>query len=374
MAWWDTIRERVGQLLGRGSAETVNPLLAHFMSQLDDEFFYARHPSNEAPVANDAIAERVQHFLADPSPPTWDRLYKIERLLVYIRPRSRLDNETDRRVAEAERQKLSGADKYRAQLDNVNSSVAAAVDLAEKAGIAAMAAPPETKAQFDAAEARARGFAQSVAGDADNTRRAILASVLDDLQWFYQQRIVKRKALWSSAWNLLGFGVISLLIVALPFLAFVYEKATGSTRLLNLIQHFPNYGLFTAMSFGLLGAFFSRLISLQFTSEMTVEDAENRYGFRSLAIRAGVGMCGAAIIYFLLGTDLLGQTAKPDFAQLSFKIVPMVTMLSSDTYEVLLPSPHWCLLVMWSFIAGFSERLVPESLARAEGQLSGTQK
>jgi hypothetical protein len=49
-------------------------------------------------------------------------------------------------------------------------------------------------------------------------------------------------------------------------------------------------------------------------------------------------------------------------------------MLSSDTFEVLLPSPSWCLLVIWSFLAGFSERLVPDTLSRAEGQLSGQQK
>jgi dipeptide/tripeptide permease len=128
------------------------------------------------------------------------------------------------------------------------------------------------------------------------------------------------------------------------------------------------------MSFGLLGAFFSRLISLQFTSEMTVEDAQNRYGLASLFIRAAVGMCGALVVYFLLGTNLLGTTVKPDYAKLGFSLTPVVTMLSSDSFEVLVPSADWCLLIMWSFLAGFSERLVPESLARAEGQISGTQK
>jgi hypothetical protein len=107
---------------------------------------------------------------------------------------------------------------------------------------------------------------------------------------------------------------------------------------------------------------------------MTVEEAENRYGFKSLAIRAGVGMCGAVIIYFLLGTNLLGQTAKPDFTKLEYQVLPVVTMLSADPISVLLPSPDWCLLIIWSFLAGFSERLVPDTLSRAEGQLSGQQK
>jgi hypothetical protein len=33
-----------------------------------------------------------------------------------------------------------------------------------------------------------------------------------------------------------------------------------------------------------------------------------------------------------------------------------------------LPSKDWALLVIWSVIAGFSEKLVPDSLSRVEAQ------
>jgi hypothetical protein len=358
--------------------EEPRKLIRHFMSQLRDEFLYARHPTNEVAVANEPIATRIEQLVAVNTPLTWERLYQIERLLVYLRPRSRLENETDRRVAEAEQHKLSGAAKYRVQLDKVNITVAVAAELAEKAA-AASASPPQdasaeaiSKLNADAAAARVR--ADEAQEMADKSRRAILASVLDDLQWFYQQRIIKRRALAGSATRLLGFGLLSMLFVALPFIAFVVVKLFDWNWVLRLIHNFPNYGLFTAASFGLLGAFFSRLISFQFSNAMTVEEAENRYSYRSLAIRAGVGMCGAVIIYYLLGTDLFGSTAKPNFTKLEYKVLPVVTMLSADTFEVLLPSSDWCLLVIWSFLAGFSERLVPDTLSRAEGQLSGQQK
>jgi uncharacterized membrane protein YeaQ/YmgE (transglycosylase-associated protein family) len=345
------------------------------MFQLHDEFVAAQSPTGEDRVQNDEIGQSIRGLLAEESPPTWERAYRIERLLVFIRPRSKLLIEADRRVSEAEGLRLPSAAKYRAQLNTIDADEKSAIAAADDAARARANAPQGSDiAQLDAVAAQARSRADAVKMQSDNQRRAVLSAVLDDLQWFYQQRILKRKALWDSARNLVAFGVVTMLIVAVPFLAFVFGKLTGKTTFANLILNFPNYGLFTAMSFGLLGAFFSRLISLQFTSEMTVEDAQNRYGLASLFIRAAVGMCGALVVYFLLGTNLLGTTVKPDYAKLGFSLTPVVTMLSSDSFEVLVPSADWCLLIMWSFLAGFSERLVPESLARAEGQISGTQK
>jgi hypothetical protein len=358
--------------------EEPKKLLRHFMLQLKDEFLYAKHPTNEVVVPNAPMVAKIEELIAVDTPLTWDSAYQIERLLVYIRPRSRLENETDRRVAETERQKLAGAGKYRAQLDKVNVGVAVATEFAEKAVAAKAALPPESspetiaKLTTEASAATAR--VDAIQEAADKSRRAILAAVLDDLQWFYQQRILKRQALEGSARRLLAFGFFSMTFVAVPFIAFIIVKLTGWELIPRLIHNFPNYGLFTAASFGLLGAFFSRLISFQFTNDMTVEEAKNRYGLLSLAIRAGVGMCGAVIIYYMLGTELLGSTVKPNFEELAYKVRPVTTMLSADSFEVLLPSSSWCLLVIWSFLAGFSERLVPDTLSRGEGQLTGQQK
>jgi hypothetical protein len=376
MGWLASLRQWCCRTLKcSGGASKENILLQHFMFQLHDEFVAALSPSGEERVLNDEIVGRLRDLFAQEGTPTWERAYRIERLLVFIRPRSKLLIEVERRVSEAEGLKLPSAPKYRAQLNAIDADEKAAIGTAEEAARArANAAPGTDVSQLDAVAAQAQGRANAAKAQADNQRRAILSAVLDDLQWFYQQRILKRKALWDSARNLVAFGFATLLFVGFPFLVFLFAKITGRTSIVEVIRHFPNFGLFTAVSFGLLGAFFSRLISLQFASEMTVEDAENRYGLASLFIRASVGMFGALIMYFLLGTELLGQTVKPDFAQLGFKPGSVVTMLSKDSVEVLLPSASWCLLIIWSFLAGFSERLVPDSLARAEGQVSGTQK
>ena len=208
-----------------------------------------------------------------------------------------------------------------------------------------------------------------MAADADRDRRAILAAALDDLQWQYQKNILVRTALWSSAWHLLLFGVVTGILVALPFFFFIFERWTGLHLFSNLMSLFPNYGLYTAMSFGLLGAFFSRLISLKFTTEgLTLEDAENRFSWASLSIRGSVGILGALIFYFLMRTGIISGIA-PNFEDLSFKRVLMTSVLTDAT--VLIPSKAWALLVMWSFIAGFSEKLVPDSLSKVEAQVSG---
>jgi hypothetical protein len=373
MSMWDNLRQRFGRGAGPPRDEEPAALLRHFMEQLSDEFSYAKSPTNEPVVTNDEIVEQLDALFADRStkPLTWTSVYKIERLLVYVRPPSRLRNETDRRVAEAERHQLSAAAKYRAQLEQVTNAVTAAAGTAKAAAAAASSA---AGADAEQKLSRAREAYAKAESEADVERRAILAAVLDDLQWFYQQRILKRRALWKSASRLLTLGIICLAVVTLPFLGFLFGKLTGSHRLVELMEKFPNYGLFTVMSFGLLGAFFSRLVSFQFSNDMTVEAAENRYGFKSLAIRCGVGVCGAVIVYYLLQTGFIGTNYKPDFKNLGYGIEKVVTMLSGDERSVLLPSKDWCLLVLWSFLAGFSERLVPDTLARIDGELAGQKK
>jgi hypothetical protein len=375
MGMWENLRQRLGWGAGvQQDDEKPVALLRHFMEQLDDEFFYAKSPTNEPAVKNDEIVKQLDALFAerDTRPLTWGRVYKIERLLVYVRPPSRLRNETDRRVAEAERQQLSAAAKYRAQLDQATGMVTAAAEAVKVA--AAEAASPSASADAAQKLAHARDAYTDAQNECDVMRRSILAAALDDLQWFYQQRILKRHALWKSASRLLTLGLICLAVVALPFFGFLFGKLTGSQGLVGLMEKFPNYGLFTAMSFGMLGAFFSRLISFQFSNEMTVEAAEYRYGFKSLSIRCGVGVFGAIIVYYLLQTGFIGTNYKPDFTNLGYDSQPVVTMLSGDARNVLLPSKDWCLLVLWSFLAGFSERLVPDTLARIDGELAGQKK
>jgi hypothetical protein len=339
------------------------------MLSLQDEFLHALHPTGEPAVVNDSIADRIRELLALVEPPRYERAYEIERLLVHIRSSSHLRIEVDRRVTEAQTNGLPRAAGYRSRLDQADADLAKA-----QAGVAAaetaLVTPPAgaDAAQLQALAVQARAHRDAIALTTDTQRRAILTAVLDDLQWLYQKQHLIRRALIRSAASMACLGSWAVFMAGLPFFAFLYERQTNSTFFSHFVDKFPNYGLYTAISFGLVGAFFSRLISLNSNRVVSVEDAENLYGLRSLAIRGAVGMFGAMIIYFLLRTGILGSVA-PDLEKLSYTTLPVKSMIGDGT--VLLPSSNWCLLVVWSFLAGFSEKLVPDSLASAESQMSG---
>ena len=136
---WCSSKTRRAEALRRNQQ-----LLDHFLVQLKDEFLYAQHPSPpEKAVPNPDVAARIQQLIdqdldQQPEPSKegvrrcWEKAYETERLLVFVRPRSRLAVEADRRVDEAKRFGLPAADKYRAQLDAVNARVTAAEAAVEK--------------------------------------------------------------------------------------------------------------------------------------------------------------------------------------------------------------------------------------------------
>lgn len=380
------------RLTGGGAAQPDPPdrnaqLLDHFILQLRDDFLYAQHPtSDEAAVVNQPISDRIAQLLGgdaeapatdtDATRRRWELAYEIERLLVYIRPCNSLAIEVDRRVDEAKRIGLPSADKYRSQLDAANARVTAADAAVTTAANAAAAvtpvaanagagnAPPAADPRLQTAQEHAK----QAKAEGDRARRAILAAVLDDLQWQYQKNVLVHSALWDSASNLLRLAAVTTLVVGFPFFCFVFERWTGLRWFSMLLNNFPNYGVYTAMSFGLLGAFFSRLTSLSFSGTMTLEEAESRYSWRSLCIRGVVGASGALLFYFLMRSEIISSIA-PDFDNFAYESKPLQTVLVDTT--VLLPSKDWSLMVLWSFLAGFSEKLVPDSLSRVEATASG---
>jgi len=351
-------------------------LLDHFLLQLRDAYLYARNPTpGEAAVANQPIVDRIAQLLGDGTPPPdetevrrWERAYEIERLLVYIRPRTSLAVEVDRRVDEAKRSGLVSGDKYRTQIDAISARVTAAEAAVATASNAAAAATDTDRARLQSALDQAETSLGAVRGDADAARRAVLAAVLDDLQWQYQKNVLVRGALWDSASNLLGFAIVAMIFVGVPFICFLIERWTGWTLFSMLLPDYPNYGVYTAMSFGLLGAFFSRLTSLNFSGTMTLEEAQNRYSWQSLWVRSVVGSCAALLFYFLMRSEIVSGVA-PDFDQFEYSKHNMQTVLG--TADVLLPSKDWSLMILWSFIAGFSEKLVPDTLSNVEAKVSG---
>lgn len=160
---------------------------------------------------------------------------------------------------------------------------------------------------------------------------------------------------WSS------FAVIVAAIVGLlVFVLINVYSASGSQ--LGAGFWFRTYpGLIVALASGFFGATFSMLLQTQRrTSEGTLEDLSGACSWRTLIVRGSVGLGGAAILYFFFRTGLLAGNLWPDLSKLGYEA------LVGGTADRLVPNQQWCLLVIWCFLGGFSETLVPNILTKTE--------
>jgi len=119
-------------------------------------------------------------------------------------------------------------------------------------------------------------------------------------------------------------------------------------------------GILIAMSAGFLGATFSMLIQNQRrVSEGSLEDLTAASSWYALIVRGSVGLGAAVILYFFFESGLLEGSLWPDLENLSFNGV-------KSLHGAHVPNANWCLLVIWCFLAGFSETLVPSILQKTE--------
>ena len=116
------------------------------------------------------------------------------------------------------------------------------------------------------------------------------------------------------------------------------------------------------MASGFFGATFSMLLqSRKRASEGSLEDLSAASSWTTLTVRASVGLGAAAILYFFFRSGLLEGSLWPDLSKLEFHPGELVR-------ESLVPNRHWCLLIIWCFIAGFSETFVPNILTQTEAK------
>ncbi len=130
------------------------------------------------------------------------------------------------------------------------------------------------------------------------------------------------------------------------------------------------FALWTALTAGLLGAFFSRLISINRQwGNMPLDEAFLHREWPYVLLRAGVGVCGALIVYFFLRSGIAKGALFPIFDKISIEFV-VVPGGSAVPMTFVMPSESLALLTFWCFLAGFSEALVPSILSSTEKQLT----
>jgi hypothetical protein len=245
----------------------------------------------------------------------WRSVYLYEQLFGQVMPVARLISEGDRRLFEANALKIQSAD-----------------------------------------DIGARWTAKKTENPINEPGlRAIYLNLLDDLQWFYSKRALARRMRSQIVSPMVRRTLITFLLCVLPFALIVLGQAGEFDPLAKVPKEFETALVcgYLAIVFGALGAIFSRLIRFETRQSLIdYDEAVSTFVGRSLNLRQVVGAIGALVLFFAIFGDLIGGKLFPDIAAL----------LSAGKWI----SDNLAKLIVWSFLAGFSERLVPDFLARTE--------
>lgn len=205
-------------------------------------------------------------------------------------------------------------------------------------------------------------------------KRDVLLSLVQATQAAYRERRMSRELRNTTARALVARG-IALAFVAMAFMVLAHmspeiQDRPSEAAERTLVSSSIVFTLGSVVSFGLLGAFFSRLIQFQRTTLFTLSDYIVTFQLGVMWVRLVVGAIGAVIFYLALRGQLIAGTAMPDLSKLSgFDVrAEPVAPLSVVTVHTELAK-----LMIWSFIAGFSERLVPDSLSSIEARANKSQ-
>jgi len=108
------------------------------------------------------------------------------------------------------------------------------------------------------------------------------------------------------------------------------------------------------------------IVDLQ-TKIVDSSQTELRYmwGVRMIALRCAFGVGSATILYFFLQTQLLGDGVWPEVGKLGFSQTTRVVESGIFAGSVFrLPNEDTSLLIVWSFLAGYSQTYVPRLLVK----------
>lgn len=263
----------------------------------------------------------------------WTEAFRLERLLALIEPAETLFGETTRRIKEAIDENVPGANALKSSLDTAKTTLAADP-----------AAPPSRETEL--------------------FLRMLLLETLEELHATYLTRFLARPELKTATLRTIRVGLLAFSLFLAPYVYAFFNRAPPVFAL------FP---LWSALTAGLFGAFFSRLMSLQTNfgggSLDVIKDARE---WTYILSRGFVGICGALIVFFFLRLGLLEGSLVPNIERAGLPIPNPGLVSNPETggAGLIVPPRDLCLLVVWCFLAGFSERLVPNVLATTEKTLN----
>lgn len=259
---------------------------------------------------------------APESEAAWDEVYRAERMIEMLLSGIQLRQEIAARLDELALDNAIEAERFRVQF-----------------------------------EAIAKASSDSHAPADDTVLRSLLLRIMERLHWHAKKRYLSRPIRKQATKNILWCMLAAFVLAILPYIAIWLDSRVS--------PYWTLFALYTALVSGLLGAFFSRLLTIQRDwSRMSLDEVFLHRELSYSLLRAGVGVCGALVIFFFFKSGLIDGALFPKFENMSMDLI-----YASDMAFVV-PSKDLALVTVWCFLAGFSESLVPSLLTNTERQLS----
>jgi len=284
-------------------------LIDQFYTILNTTCVYIKEKGQGIELNKESNGEIEELLVGEKS---WDAGYKIEQLMIPL---------------------LYG--------DDLDTTVSKSVFNAEKLG---RDTSVFYKSQFDSAKS-------------DTAKQAILKLLIQDLQ-SHNIKMRLRQAYINNAWHLASYAFIAVFILFfLPYffpviLHYLYKLGEGQGRAIDI---------FTAVTSGAMGASFSLLTGLKGRINKSSFNGLKLLQRKSYVISKIITGFGAGLIFFyFLQSGLLSGVAFPEYGKDS---VPLSENVNLDMKNL-------ALLVIWCFLSGFSEKLVPTILSKTEGQVN----
>jgi hypothetical protein len=334
------------------STTSLDPMLSYFLSLLDVRFrrITPTITPGSDPVKDDTLKEisrvlaEFQTTFREPGheDDPWNQAYRLERLFVLIEPPDHLWLELKRRLAEAAEENVGSAARLASAAETLAPQVL----------------DPKTP--------------QGLLPGGDAAVRSLLLEILEDTHWTIQRKFYSRPIRKKATARIVWFGMGAFSLFMLPYLALYYNLSRADPVYSSSWAWLPIYSVATT---GLFGALFSRLLYLQSNWDaLTIGGLKDAREYASITLRGCVGMIGAVIVFFFLKSGVIGGGLFPDFSQIGIEEFTFPDKLAAGqvphSFRLYYPSKAWALLVVWSFLAGFSERLVSSILRDTETTIS----